>query len=172
MTIVFSLLKQFFIKYLPTIILCISWCLGIFIGLHIASTSQTQFYMVYIAAVRKPAGFVGLAAVFFLPFLGSLIVLRYRKNWLLYPFCFCKALIFSVHFFLVSYIFGAGAWLVCLLFLFSEICSSVLLLVFWMITIKSDAVVRRQNCIIYLVLSTVALLLDLNIISAFLVSIC
>ena len=152
------------------LLLIIVWSVAVTIGLHIASYFSSSNH-IYYAAACEPAGFMGLLAVFFLPFLALYLSTRFNLPWLLYIAGFLKAFLFGFDFAMVQLAFGRSAWLVRSFLLFSEATSSILFAYQSLVCLKTKLSELRGYYIAYCVISFILIGIDLFFLSAFFSSI-
>lgn len=153
------------------LLLVAAWSTGLIVGLHIASNFCSSYHFHYYAAACEPAGFTGILAVFFLPFLALYLSTRFNLPWLLYIAAFLKAFLFGFDFAMVQLAFGRSAWLIRSFFLFSEATSSILFAYHSFVCLKMKPSERRGYYIAYCVISFILIGIDLFFLSAFFSSI-
>lgn len=153
------------------LLLVAAWSTGLIVGLHIASNFCSSYHFHYYAAACEPAGFTGILAVFFLPFLAFYLSTRFSLLWLLYITAFLKAFLFGFDLAMVQLAFGRGAWLVRSFFLFSEATSSILFTYHSLFCLKMKPSELRGYYIAYCVISFILIGIDLFFLSAFFSSI-
>ncbi len=149
------------------VILLFVWISGIFLGLHIASSLDAKYYVHYYTAAREPAGFTGLLAVFFLPFLAVTSASYFKKIYVLFPAAGLIAFCLGFNLTMVQSIFGQGAWLAQFFLMFSETCVCVLLMWLICICLKRNEKSVRKHCILYSVTAFTLALIDYYLISPF-----
>lgn len=152
------------------LLLIIVWSVAVTIGLHIASHFSSSHH-IYYAAACEPAGFTGLFAVFFLPFLAFYLSTRFNLPWLLYIAAFLKAFLFGFNLAMVQFTFGRSAWLVRSCLLFSEATSSILFAYHSLVYLKLKPSELGGYFITYCVISFILIGIDLFFLSAFFSSI-
>ena len=152
------------------LLLVAAWSAGLIVGLHIASYFSSSNH-IYYAAACEPAGFTGLFAVFFLPFLALYLSSRFNLPWLLYIAVFLKAFLFGFDLAMVQLTFGRSAWLVRSFFLFSEATSSILFTYHSLVYLKIKPSEVGGYFITYCAISFILIGIDLFFLSAFFSSI-
>lgn len=120
------------------VFLALFWCAGIFLGIYAASSVGYSFLPLMRAAIVRRVSIVALFAVLLLPFLLSAFVIFFSQPWLLLLFSFFKAFSFGFCCSAAQLSFGSAGWLVCLLLLFSDICTLPVLYWFWVRHISGD----------------------------------
>lgn len=153
------------------LLLVAAWSAGLIVGLHIASNFCSSYHFHYYAAACEPAGFTGILAVFFLPFLAFYLSTRFSLLWLLYITAFLKAFLFGFDLAMVQLVFLKSAWLVRSFLLFSETASSILFAYHSFVCLKMKPSERMGHYIVYCVISFILIGIDLFFLSAFFSSI-
>ena len=151
--------------------LIILWCTGLLLGLHIATVVYLPYIGFYYAAAGARAAFAGLFAVFFLPFLLSVIAIRKGIGWIVFPLAICKAFVLGFNLAMLQFAFSQSAWLVRIFVMFSDLTSGFLLLWLWLVILSKHEAPKRMHYVAYSVLAALLILLDYFFISPFLAEI-
>ena len=109
--------------------LMISWCLGILFGYFFYEPS---FLSMMRCAVMQPVSIVGLFSCLFLPLLFSFLSVITNKPIIIIIVCFLKAASYGFSITILSELFATSTWLIRFLFLFSDSCFCIVLLVLWL----------------------------------------
>ena len=147
--------------------LIILWCTGLLLGLHIATVVYSPYIGFYYAAAGAHAAFAGLFAVFFLPFLMSVIVVQKGIRWAVFPIAMVKAFSIGFNLAMVQFAFGQSAWLIRGFMMFSDITSAFLLLWLWLISLSKEKPQMGMYYGAYSTLGILFILLDYFYISPF-----
>lgn len=147
--------------------LIILWCTGLLLGLHIATVVYLPYIGFYYAAAGARAAFAGLLAVFFFPFLLSVIAIRK----IVFPLAICKAFVLGFNLAMLQFAFSQSAWLVRIFVMFSDLTSGFLLLWLWLVILSKHEAPKRMHYVAYSVLAALLILLDYFFISPFLAEI-
>ena len=115
-------------SYLITLLI-ISWCLGILLGYFFYEPS---FFSMVRCAVMQPVSIVGLFSCLFFPLLISFLSVIMNKPIIILIVCFLKAASYGFSITILSSLFATATWLIRFLFLFSDSCFCVVLLVLWL----------------------------------------
>lgn len=118
-------------RKVSTIILALFWIFGLVLGccFHLSCGSSTVSMMC--GALDGTVSIVSLLSVILFPFLLSALAVFFFKPSLLPIIAFCKA--FSLAFVAAGLLsaYGSAGWLAQLLLMFSDICTTPLLWLFW-----------------------------------------
>ena len=109
--------------------LIISWCLGILFGHFFYEPS---FLSMMRCAVMQPVTIVGLFSCLLFPLLFSFLSVIMNKPIIIMIVCFLKAASFGFSIAALCGLFTTATWLIRFLFLFSDSCFCVVLLVLWL----------------------------------------
>ena len=112
-------------------LLALSWILGLISGCTLCLSADTTAFSLMRMAPGCPVSIVRLLAVTFLPFLFSGFAAFITQAWLLIPIAFLKSFTFSAASTAVMLSFGAAGWLICILLMFSSICTMPILILYW-----------------------------------------
>ena len=130
MAIVYSnFLLHFRQRSYLVISLMISWCLGILFGYLFYEPS---FLSMMRCAVMQPVSIVGLFSCLFFPLLFSFLSVITNKPTIIMIVGFLKASSLGFSITILSELFATSTWLIRFLFLFSDSCFCIVLLVLWM----------------------------------------
>ena len=113
------------------LILALSWILGLISGCTLCLSADTTAFSLMRMAPGCPVSIVRLLAVTFLPFLFSGFAAFITQAWLLIPIAFLKSFTFAAASTAVMLSFGAAGWLICILLMFSSICTMPILILYW-----------------------------------------
>ena len=109
--------------------LIISWCLGILFGYFFYEPS---FLSMMRCAVMLPVSIVGLLSCLYFPLLFSLLSVTMNRPIIIMIVCFLKAASLGFSITILGELFATSTWLIRFLFLFSDSCFCVVLLVLWL----------------------------------------
>jgi len=112
-------------------VLSFVWCLGLSCGFWLVTPAEPFSTALMYAFVSERGSIFGLLVVNLLPILISALVVRYQVIALVLPIAFFKAFLVGFCYSCVLCAFASAGWLICLLTLFSQSISAVLLLWFW-----------------------------------------
>ena len=150
-------------------ILAFTLFIGYFLGSCLAALTVSSFHSLMRSALTGSVSIVSLLSVTLLPFLFSAFAVYIRQYWLFLPIALFRCISFSFLGSVILYAFGSSGWLICLLFLFSDILSLPLLCWFWLRHIsEGDRHLLRNLSAVFIVLSGIAIL-DHQLVSPFLV---
>ena len=144
-----------YLRKLSLISLCFTWCLGYSCGFWLVSPAEPFSPSLMYALISQRGSILGLLAVNVLPFLITALFVRFRLCRLILPLAFLRAFIsgYCNSCFLCA--FASAGWLICLLVLFSQSCSEVLLLWYWIRNINYTGSIQRKECRSFLIASCV-----------------
>ena len=131
----------------PVIFLTIAWILGIFIGFYAAN--GTNHFVIELPQHSRTL--FGLLFVILLPFLFSVLSMRYLTPLLFIPLAFADAFIFAYCSYCIQFSFGNAGWLFRWLLMFSDSCMSVTLLLFWVRNIDQTYHSRKDLGIFFII---------------------
>lgn len=118
-------------KYATTF-LAFSWCSGLFCGIVLYFSAGDPSASLMRMAVTGYVSIVDLLMSVLLPFLISALAVYIFKPGLLAVFAFIKACLFAFFSMGTLEAFGSAGWLIRLLLMFSDICMTVVLYLYWM----------------------------------------
>lgn len=104
------------------------WIVGLLVGLLFAYFYGGSFISLMREAVLQPVSIVTLFVCVFLPLFFSLFFAAIRRFLFLYFICLLKAISYGFTAALISTAFTSAGWLIRMLFLFSDTCACMLLL--------------------------------------------
>ena len=113
------------------LLLAIIWILGILLGLYIAVSLPDNSRQIVAALTQSRVSVVSIIGCFFVPVILSAIVWKVKYLALFFVLAFLKAVCYGFCFCTIGHVFRDAGWLLRWLFLFSDSCSSALLLWFW-----------------------------------------
>lgn len=161
-------------KYTPALhktFVSLCWLLGLLSGYFIATKVSISVLFMMRTSLTERVSIVSVFFATFFPFLLILAVMRYGSALLCLPIVFVKACSFGYCLYTISIAFGSAGWLMRLLYLFSDACCVVVLLLFvfkhpqkraerygrelWVCT----GVLSAMACIEYFLLSPFAVML-------------
>ena len=120
-----------------TIVFCLCWCAGLFLGASLAGRAEAASVSLMRAAASRHVSIVNLLFVLFLPFLLSALAVFLSRRWLLFPIALGKAFSFGYTAGLIGCAYGTAWWLIRLLMMFSD-CLIVPLLCWFMLRCLAD----------------------------------
>lgn len=118
-------------KYATTFLACF-WCSGLICGMVLYFSAGDITVSLMRMAVSGRASIVDLLMSVLLPFLISALAVYIFKPGLLAVLAFFKALLFAFFSMGTVEAFGSAGWLIRLLLMFSDICMTVILYLYWM----------------------------------------
>ena len=107
--------------------LALSWFLGLSFGGWVFRTAGSDLPSLMLLACEGPLSIVGLLSSALLALLFSALAVYFSLPGLVLVPAFVKAFLISWFFCGIYSAFGSGGWLVCLLLMFTDLCSGVLL---------------------------------------------
>ncbi len=113
------------------VFLSVIWILGIFLGLYLSVSLTENSKSLVRTLLESRVSTVGLIANLFLPFIISAIVWKFKIPAIYLLLAFTKAICYGFCLCSIGYVFREAGWLLRWLFLFSDTCSSALLLWYW-----------------------------------------
>ena len=119
-------------------LLALCWCGGLILGISFASSADDSTLLMMHSASMSAVSIPGLLSILFLPFLLSALAVYLSRSLLLLGVAFVKAFAFGFCAFAVNAAFQSAGWLVCMLLMFSDLCSLPLLVWFWLRHIAGD----------------------------------
>ena len=141
-------MDRFLFTHLPSLrckdsmlFLAFAWIFGLVAGTVFSLSANGAFLAMMRSAVFSRASIVSLLSTLALPVLFSAFAVYISQPLLLIPAAFCKAFLFSSLSSGLLAAFGSAGWLICLLFMFSDILTLPLLWSFWL---KSLSCSRRS----------------------------
>lgn len=146
----------------------LSWCFGLYLGLHIIPSSFSQWSLTLHNGFTGHLHLLSSLLTAFIPFMLTLICIQRRKRVGLPILCFLKATFFGFSLFIMRICFSSGAWLSAILFLFTDLVNICLLLWFWLRQGKSNTITVRKDTIIFSTILIFACFFDHFAISPFL----
>lgn len=108
--------------------LVLSWFLGILLGCFFAEPFSVSLMR---SAVLQPVSIVGVFVCIFLPLIFSFVSFYANKPIIILIVCFLKAVAYGFSCLLVYRTYDSAAWLIQVLFLFSDSCFMIVLFVVW-----------------------------------------
>lgn len=120
MHINFALLKRAKLKSNLRFYIIISWCCGLFLGLHIIPHLSDATTWNFTTESLNHRNFIHLLLIGFAPIVLSYLIFQNRKIWVLPILCFLKALFFGFSLFLLYARFPSAMWLAQALILFAD----------------------------------------------------
>ena len=119
-------------RHIPFVSYCACWLFGILISHLVFQFARPVLLSVMPGITRGALSIIGCVFVAFLPFLITGFAVYFHIPGLIYPLCIFRSFIGSITALSIMFMFGSGGWLMHFLLCFSQNCSSVLLLFFWM----------------------------------------
>ena len=108
--------------------LLLTWVIGILLGYFYYEPSFSPMMR---SVVIRPVSIVGLFSCIFLPLFCSFFSVIVRRPIFILIVCFFKAVSFGFSCGMLTQLYGSAAWLIRFLFLFSDSCFCVILLLLW-----------------------------------------
>ena len=146
----------------------LSWCFGLYLGLHIIPLTFPQPNLTLHDGFSGHLHLLSLLLTTFIPFTLTHICIQCKKKGILPILCFLKATFFGFSLFIMRICFSSGAWLAAILFLFTDLVNICLLLWFWLRQGKSNTITVRKDTIIFSTILIFACFFDHFAISPFL----
>ena len=149
----------------------LSWLLGLFVGLHIfPSLFLSQDHKLQLN-VSVQQNFLLLLVFSCAPIAVTHLCIRHNAANLLPIFCLIKSTLLGFSLFLLKIRFASGAWLAAILFLFTDVVNSSLLLWFWLKNKSRDRDTLRKHTAIYIVALIIVCFIDRFVIAPFILKI-
>ena len=115
-------------RRLLVVSLLFTWMCGILLGYLFYEPS---LFPMMRSVIVIPVSIVGLVSCMFLPLLCSCFSILLDKPIIILIVCFIKAVSFGFSCAMLTQMFSSAAWMIRLLFLFSDSCFCVILLILW-----------------------------------------
>lgn len=152
------------------VLLALSWCVGIAIGLFCALHADSLLDSLMRTRVDPSVSISGLLAVFSLPLLFSAFAVYTSQFWLLIPLSFLKAFSFSYVGTLFCCLSESGGWLIRFLYLYSDCFASFLLCRLWIRCCNCSRRDGLASCAVTGILFLAVGIADYRLVSPFLYS--
>ena len=152
-----------------TALLAVFWVVGLLCGLYAANELQNYSFPLMYAAVVEGVSIVRLLVVICVPFLISVLLVKFSAERLLYFIAVIKAFSYCFTFSFALVAFDSAGWLIKALLLFSDSFSVIFLLWFWVRALQKRTRIGRDAAIGFAALITVCFA-DYFFVSPFLVS--
>lgn len=104
------------------------WFVGLIIGFCLSFIYKPYYFLPMRSVLFQPVSIIGLFCVVFIPLLCTYFSSA-LKPILVFIVCFLKAVAFGFSYVWVSLTFESASWLIRILFLFSDYCSLLILLI-------------------------------------------
>ena len=156
---------NFNIRFLWIVLLIITWICGFLLGYFFC---EPLFSPLMRSAVVMPVSIVGLFSCMFFPLICSFFSILLNHPIFVYIVCFFNSVAFGFSCCVLSQLFGSAAWLMCILFLFSDTCFGAIFLFLWLRRLY-DPMIRGYHDFGYCIIICIGIAFaDIFIISPFL----
>lgn len=145
------------------------WCCGLFFGVILAAEGQGLLRLLYNTCSMR-ASFFSLLLHCLVPFLISVLSVRWKKPWLIFVVCFTKALLLGVCTCWIVCCFHQASWIVLSLLLFSDLAFTPAIIYFWLQYIGATSF-SIYKCFPYCMIAAIIVLFDYCYVSPFLITI-
>ena len=140
--------QSFFFAFLRkrhTIFLAFSFFGGLLLGIFFFNRTRTVSSLLMHSSLFSAVSIVDLLSGVLLPFILSSIVVVFHLSWLIYPFSFAKAFVFSYVSLLIAFSFQPAGMVIRSFLLFHEFLSLPILYYYWtthLLNNRSDVSVK------------------------------
>lgn len=152
-------------------LLAFFWCAGLVFGVCAAFGARNVLVPLMRLAVASPVSIVGLLGSLLLPFLFTALAVFLSHDWFILPVCFLKSFTYVLCAQTITLAFGNSAWLIQLLFLFSDTCMLSVLIWFWIRHLDCNRVTIVRDTAICIVVFIIIGILDHCFVSPYLTKI-
>ena len=121
---------------LRILMLIFLWVLGLFLGLYIAAKVEPLIYSQMYVCGYTSVSIAGLLSVMLLPFVLSLLAIRFRVIWAIFFFAFLKSFLYGYCRSAFVFAYADAGWLMNFLCFFSDSAVTVALLMYWSSCLK------------------------------------
>lgn len=153
---------------LRRVLLVFVWLFGLILGCYFATVaSSNESIHIVRQVLQSEPSIIGLFISLIIPLVTSFLAIKLRLNLLILPIAFIKAVCFSFCAMCLIFAFGDAGWLLCRLYVFSDSCAVVVLLLFWIHCIPGDVVALNKNFCYCLVSISAICFVDYFLVSPF-----
>ncbi len=157
-------------RKMTSLLLAFCWCSGLFCGIFAFLNWGIENISWMRSAPYGAVSIVSLVEITLIPFLISALAVCFSMAWVIYPVCFCKAVLLSFVSMGVMQAFADAGWLMRWLLLFSDLLGAPLLYGFWLRHLPGKPVATVWETGLCLAAITLLGSVEMRIVSPFLAS--
>ncbi len=148
----------------------LSWFTGLILGFAIIPISFSAFQRTFLIDANFHSLYIVSVVNAFVPFIISLIFLRFGKKGYIPYVCLAKSTLFGIALYIIGRCYPNGAWIAKSLFLFIDSVNVCLLLWFWVRNTSTNSTGKRKDAIVFISILLTACSIDGLVLKPFLQS--
>ena len=149
-------------------VLSITFAFGLCFGIYLAAESEAILRQALLGIISVSLSLSGAIFAFILPFLLSVACIAFSLPAMVIPVCFVKAVVFGFCSCGTLLVFGSSGWLIRFFLLFTDSCTLLPMLWFWLRHIDGSKLSLKRDIVICFSLFVLLCAFDYFIISPYL----